>query len=266
MEQLLPKNAIFLDELVQQKYPTVSLGFDRNFLNFEGLQNIQPMCFRCGSSNIGPRVHILRLQSNKPFVRDELDETYYCGSSNHLICWLCFQYCRHWDDHKPIEWYSAEMMVLREIKFECQWPTCKKIFGGSTLKDHEISCILQPRRQCPVDGCGWSGNLDEIKSQHFKSHENSMLLFCNVARDLQPGNDLYLLILGKFVLVRHEIEELGEVFEHAFTLELCKEEPGIVKPVGLVTANGVLLKQIEDGDLVKSISRQVQLFVCFKNV
>ncbi|ENN74400.1 hypothetical protein HUJ04_005576 [Dendroctonus ponderosae] len=258
MEQLLPKNAIYLDEEVKEEYPAVALGSDSSFLNFRKLKDLRPICFHCGDHNLS--------YGAKYFWHR-------CGSFKHFFCYYCFDYSLKKYSHtcvdgKPIldECRTIEHLLCGKIKFECQWPACKQIFGGSTLKKHEISCAVQPKRECPVDGCGWSGKLDEMESQHFKTHENSKLILRNVVLKLESGKDFYLLILGQFVLARYVAEELGEVFQHNFSLKVCKEVLSFAKPVGLVSVNHTLLKKIEGDDSVKSIRRNVVLFVYFETV
>lgn len=256
VEQLLPKNKIYLDEEIKEEYPSVKLDEnDESFLNFRQHKKLRPTCYHCGDHNL--------TYGNKYFWHR-------CASFEHFYCYYCFDYSLKRFNHtctkgEPIldECKTIEHLLCGKIKFECRWDGCKKIFGGSNLKKHEISCETQPKRECPVDGCQWSGRIDQILD-HFKDHENSKIILRNVVLKMESGKDYYLWILGKFVLVRYEVEELGEVFEHNIKLEVCKEVLDGVKPVGLVSVNHTLLKKIEGDDAVKSIRKNVILYVYFE--
>lgn len=102
-------------------------------------------------------------------------------------------------------------------------------------------------------------------NEHFKEHEDSKLILRNVILKLESGKRYYLYILGKFVLVKYVAEELGEVYEHDVSLKVCKESLSDAKPVGLVSVNHMLLKKIEGSDSVKSIRKNVVLFVYFED-
>lgn len=102
-------------------------------------------------------------------------------------------------------------------------------------------------------------------NEHFKGHEDSKLILRNVILKLESGKQYYLYILGKFVLVKYVAEELGEVYEHDISLKVCKESLSYAKPVGLVSVNHMLLKKIEGSDSVKSIRKNVVLFVYFED-
>ncbi|KAH1004554.1 hypothetical protein HUJ05_005350 [Dendroctonus ponderosae] len=106
-----------------------------------------------------------------------------------------------------------------------------------------------------------------MQSEHFKTHENSMLIFRNVIKCLTSGSDFYMLILGKFVLVRYVREEFGEVFQHDFTLKLSEEVQTDTKLFGFVTFDSdwdrkLPLQQIEGNCSVRSIRRKIELFEC----
>ncbi|KAL1501035.1 hypothetical protein ABEB36_006440 [Hypothenemus hampei] len=264
MEQLVPKNRVYIDEELKEEYPTVTLS-DNDFsaIHFRTMKNLRPYCFHCGDHNLS--------YGQKYFWHR-------CANFKHFYCYYCFDYSLKKYNHtcsadgKPIldECKTIEHLLCRKIKFECQWPECKKIFGGSTLKRHEISCDLQPKRLCPVEKCQWSGRIDEMERDHFKQcHDDECkMILRNVVLKLESDKNYYLYILGRFVLVKYVVTELGEVFEHNFDLQLCKDDKLLmshgIKPVGLVSVNHTLLKKIEGIDSVKSIRKNVVLFVHFE--
>ncbi|CAG9769931.1 unnamed protein product [Ceutorhynchus assimilis] len=257
MEQLLPKNQIYLDEEVKEEYPTVALGEEGNSFNFRQLKNIRPLCFHCGDRNLS--------YGQKYFWHR-------CASFKHFYCYYCFDFSLKRFTHtcignEPIldECKTIEHLLCGKIKFECKWEGCKKIFCGSNLKKHEMSCDKQPKRECPVQDCQWSGKLDEMGREHFKQHEDSKLILRNVVLKFESDKTYYLLILGKFVKVEYSTEELGEVYEHNVDLGVCKDTLNGVKPVGLVSVNHMLLKKIDGSGSVKSIRKNVILFVYFED-
>ncbi|XP_050313122.1 uncharacterized protein LOC126748137 [Anthonomus grandis grandis] len=205
MEQLLPKNAIYLDEEVKAEYPTVEISSeDPTSLNFRQHKNLRPLCYHCGSHNLS--------YGQKYFWHR-------CASFQHFFCYYCFDHSLKRFNHtcvdgKPIldECKTIEHLLCGKIKFECKWPNCKKIFGGSTLRSHELSCELQPVRECPVSGCSWTGRIDLMEKEHFKEHQQAKMILRNVVLKVESDREYYLLILDKFVKVTYVIQELGGGF------------------------------------------------------
>ncbi|XP_066251833.1 uncharacterized protein [Euwallacea similis] len=261
VDELLPKNKIYLDEELKEEYPTVNpTDSEEVSINFREIKNLKPVCYHCGDHNL--------TYGNKYFWHR-------CASFQHFYCYYCFDYSLKKYHHtcsggEPIldECKTIEHLLCGKIKFQCQWPGCKKIFGGSNLKKHEVECENQPKRECPVKGCIWSGRIDQLEKDHFKQehHEDSKLILRNVILRLESGRNYYLFILGKFVLVKYQAEELGEVYEHNVNLEVCKEALEDVSPVALVSVNHTLLKKIEGNSSVKSIRKHVILFVYFEEI
>lgn len=257
MEQLLPKNKVYLDEEVKEEYPTACISAkDNSCIDFRKHQNLLLVCYHCGDHNLS--------YGNKYFWHR-------CAYFQHFYCYYCFdhslkRYNHTCVDGSPIhdETRTIEHLLCGKIKFECRWEKCKKIFGGSTLKHHELSCELQPERECPVESCNWSGRLDIMQRDHFKEHENFKLIFRNVILKLESGITYFLMILDKFVRVSYSSEQLGEVYEHNFDLEVAKEKLEYARAVGLVSTNHLLLKKVEGKDSVKSLRKTVVIFVYFE--
>ncbi|XP_060533501.1 uncharacterized protein LOC132706275 [Cylas formicarius] len=257
MDRLLPNNEIYLDEEIKAEYPTATVTPDKTSIDFRTHKNLRPFCYHCGDYNLS--------YGQKYFWHR-------CVSFRHFFCYYCFDYSLKKYTHtcvdgEPIvdECRTIEHLLCGKLKFCCKSPGCRKIFGGSAIKKHEITCEKQPEMACPVNGCKWRGRIDVMEGEHFKDHEDSKLILRNVVLKLDPGRKYYLLILGKFVLVDYTSEELGEVYEHSFSLSVRNGDVGTaVKPVGLVSTSHTLLKKIVGDDSVKSVRKNVVVFVYFE--
>ncbi|XP_076253869.1 uncharacterized protein LOC143192402 [Rhynchophorus ferrugineus] len=256
MARLLPRNNVYLDEEVKEEYPTATVSADPSCIDFRNYKNLLLVCYHCGSHNLS--------YGNKFFW-------HHCASFQHFYCYYCFDYSLKRYHHtcvdgEPIhdETRTVEHLLYGRLKFECLWPGCNKIFGGSTLKSHEMSCEFQPERQCPVRDCPWKGTLDAMHREHFKEHENYKLIFRNVILKLDSNVTYFLLILNQFVRVEYTSQQLGEVHEHQLNLEVVQDNQNYnfnVKPVGLLSTKHLLLKKIEGKDAVKSLRKSITLFV-----
>ncbi|XP_074025870.1 technical knockout [Leptinotarsa decemlineata] len=153
----------------------------------------------------------------------------------YAVCFFCQQY------YKMI---SAKALVhVKELDKVAYIPYC--MWGCNNppekkLIDHEITCVYQPSRSCPVEGCGFQGWIFHI-FKHFRQHQQA-LFSCYTTFSLvlnQECQEYYIYVPPHFAVLTWQL--IDQTFE--LSLSLCnRNHQTQIEPQALIFSSDQEIK------------------------